>query len=88
MSPLLACTRQISDPSALPTIPGKKKKQNENKFGWFWRSVMAVFWGLQMFWNTVVNGLMFLATALFLNDTDTPLRGPPGVEFTPRRFVW
>lgn len=88
MSLLLACTRQISYPSALPTIPGKKKKQNENKFGWFRRSVMAVFWGLQMFWNTVVNGMMFMATALFLNNTDTPLRGPPGVEFTPRRFVW
>jgi hypothetical protein len=26
MSLLLACTRQISYPSALPTIPGKKKK--------------------------------------------------------------
>jgi hypothetical protein len=48
--------------------------------------VLWQFFGVYRCFGTL--WLMFLATALFLNDTDTPLRGPPGVEFTPRRFVW
>lgn len=88
MSLLLACTRQISDPEALPTIP-VKKRQDKNEFGGiFWRCVMAVWWVLQLFCNTVVDIFFFMATALFLKDTETPLKGPPGVEFSPRRFVW
>ncbi|EEF39064.1 wax ester synthase/diacylglycerol acyltransferase 11 [Ricinus communis] len=90
MSLLLACTRQVSDPEALPTLPTmtkkKKKKQEEN--GKFWRYVMAVWWVIQLFWNTVVDVLMFTVTALFLNDSETPIKGRPGVEFTPRRLIW
>ncbi|MBA0548757.1 hypothetical protein Golob_019835, partial [Gossypium lobatum] len=50
MSLLLACTRQMNDPLALPTV----------------------------FLNTVVDVFMFIATALFLKDTQNPLKGPPG----------
>ncbi|WCJ22415.1 O-acyltransferase (WSD1-like) family protein [Euphorbia peplus] len=28
------------------------------------------------------------ATTVFLKDTETPIKGDEGVEFTPRRFVW
>ncbi|KAJ4728114.1 O-acyltransferase WSD1-like protein [Melia azedarach] len=90
MSLLLACTRQINFPEALPTIPTKKKKREKTdnyKALWFCRFLM-VFWSVfQLFWNTVVDIFMFIVTALFLKDTDNPLKGPPGVEFTPRRIV-
>ncbi|GMH00417.1 hypothetical protein Nepgr_002256 [Nepenthes gracilis] len=92
MSLLLACTRQISIPAALPTIPGadnnyKKKKKNGNYVG-IWRFLAEVWWVLQLVLNTAVDVLMFLATFLFLKDTVTSLKGPPGVEFTPRRIVY
>ncbi|KAF2324884.1 hypothetical protein GH714_021022 [Hevea brasiliensis] len=49
---------------------------------------MEVWWVIQLFWNSVVDVFMFLVTTLLLKDTETPVKGPPGVEFTPRRFVW
>lgn len=79
MSLLLACTRQISNPDALPTIPMNKKKQDRN--GGFW-------WAFQLVWNTIVAVFMFMATAVFLKDSNNPLKGPPGVEHNPRRFVF
>lgn len=90
MSLLLACTRQINHPEALPTIPVMKKRriQHNTKYsGVFWRVVVG-FWSVfQLFWNSMANIIMFMATALFLKDTDNPLKGPPGLEFTPRRIV-
>lgn len=90
MSLLLACTRQINFPDALPTIPTKKKKREKTdnyKALWICRFLMVVWSVFQLFWNTVVDIFMFIVTALFLKDTDNPLKGPPGVEFTPRRIV-
>lgn len=94
MSLLLACTRQISDPQALPTVPVayKKKKttnaMNKSSGWWIWRCLIGFWWSWQLFWNTVVDAFMFMITALFLKDTETPLKGPPGIEFTPRRIVY
>ncbi|KAJ0052383.1 hypothetical protein Pint_00591 [Pistacia integerrima] len=90
MSLLLACTRQISHPEALPTIPVMKKRRiqhNTKYYGVFWRVVVGFWSVVQLFWNSMVNIIMFMATALFLKDTDNPFKGPPGLEFTPRRFV-
>lgn len=42
---------------------------------------------LYVLWNTFVALFMFVLTALFLKDTETPLKGPPGVELKPRRIV-
>ncbi|VVA27389.1 PREDICTED: O-acyltransferase [Prunus dulcis] len=83
MSLLLACTRQISNPEALPTIPVKKKKNDDKRVfnRGFW-------WVLKFFWNTFADVFMFMLTALCLEDTKTPLKGPPGSEFNPRRFVY
>ncbi|MBA0548756.1 hypothetical protein Golob_019835, partial [Gossypium lobatum] len=87
MSLLLACTRQMNDPLALPTVP-IKKQEKKNDHTWFWR-ITSMFWSsFQVFLNTVVDVFMFIATALFLKDTQNPLKGPPGVEFTPRRIVY
>lgn len=89
ISLLLACTRKISDPEALPSVPVKKKKKKEKSSNPLWpsRCLIGLWWIFRLFWHTVVDVFMFIATAIFLKDTETPLKGPPGVEFTPRRIV-
>lgn len=88
ISLLLACTRKISDPEALPTVPvKKKKKQEKSKSWWPWRCFVGFLWVCQLLWHTVVDVVMFLATATFLKDTDTPLKGPDRTESTPRRII-
>ncbi|CAI0561598.1 unnamed protein product [Linum tenue] len=96
---LLACTRQIADPDALPTIPTPRKKKEEGLLAGrgrnggvlgrgFWRAVVAVWTAAVLMWNTAVDVAAFLLTAIWVEDTKTPLKGPHGVEFLPRRFVW
>ncbi|KAE8660510.1 putative CAP [Hibiscus syriacus] len=88
MSLLLACIRQTKDPLALPTIPVKMKQEKKDDDRWFWR-IMFMLWSLfQVFRNTVVDVFMFIATTLFLKDTQNPLKGPPRSEFNPRRIVY
>ncbi|XP_057981261.1 wax ester synthase/diacylglycerol acyltransferase 11-like [Malania oleifera] len=79
MSLLLACTRKISDPEAAPTLP-VKKKLDSNNFRGFWST-------LRLYWNTMVDFLLFLATVLFLKDTKTPLSRSAEIQPTSRRFV-
>ncbi|XP_071701516.1 wax ester synthase/diacylglycerol acyltransferase 11-like [Rutidosis leptorrhynchoides] len=96
MSLLLACTRQIQNPDAVPTVPNSK----DSNSGWFssyslrgegvwWqRCCMSIFMVVLLVWNTVVDVGYFMATVLFLKDTETPLKAPDGSEFNPRRFVY
>ncbi|XP_062091401.1 wax ester synthase/diacylglycerol acyltransferase 11-like [Humulus lupulus] len=96
MSLLLACTRQISDPEALPTLPTTKLKlDNAHKsFGFFTAKylmslILRVWWVLNLFWNTFRDVLKFTGTALLLiKDSKTPIKGPPGSENNPRRIVY
>ncbi|KAK1434653.1 hypothetical protein QVD17_00402 [Tagetes erecta] len=79
MNLLLACTRKVSDPEALPTLPGN------NKLG---VAKVASLWStLGVIWNSFLALLMFVWTALFLEDTRTPMKGSKGVEHRARRFV-
>lgn len=86
---LLANTRKTSDPESLPTFPVKKKKQiSSSSNGWWFQRYFVACWSyFQLVWNTMVDVFMFMATALFLKDTDTPLKGPQQVKNTARRFV-
>nr|XP_043626952.1 wax ester synthase/diacylglycerol acyltransferase 11-like [Erigeron canadensis] len=79
MTLLLACTRQSSDPGALPTLPVSKETGYIKLTNW-WSP-------LEVFWNSLVAVMMFVFTVLFLKDTETPLKGSVGVENRPRRFV-
>ena len=94
MSLLLACTRQTSNPEALPTIPTHKIREKNNEGGnhFLGRLVVVLFglwWVFKLFWNTLVDVCMFMATAcLLLKDTNTPIKGPPGSEKNPRRIVF
>ncbi|KAM3378520.1 wax ester synthase/diacylglycerol acyltransferase 11 [Capsicum galapagoense] len=94
MSLLLASTRQTAHPDKLPTIPGTKNRAinlEHNQYysmrGLLWRYFVLIWFYMRMFWNTIVDVLMFLATTMFLKDTNTPIKGRPGSEFNPRRFV-
>lgn len=90
MSLLLACTRQIGNPDALPTLPVAKKsvRSNGGFITSFSRCFIGVWWLLQLLWNTFVDVFLFMATGFFLRDTQTPIRAPPGRENSPRRIVF
>ncbi|CAN1309300.1 Wax ester synthase/diacylglycerol acyltransferase 11 [Linum perenne] len=89
MSLLLACTRQMSDPEALPTIPTRKPKKEDDGVGRVtWRMMVKVWMMVVLMWNTALDVLAFFLTAMGLTDTETALKGPEGVEHLPRRFVW
>lgn len=92
MSLLLACTRQMADPTAVPTTPATRtnrpKKKEANRKAWWLRLLLALWMVVEMCWNTAVDVAAFIATSIYLKDTVTPLKGGPGVEYTPRRLVF
>ena len=96
ISLLLACTRQTADPEALPTLPAAKRKNKEITKGdgsirnYLQCFSLAFWWYIRLFWNTFVDVMMFMATALLLiKDTKTPIKGLPGSESNmPRRIVF
>ncbi|KAF4384565.1 wax ester synthase/diacylglycerol acyltransferase 5 [Cannabis sativa] len=103
VSLLLACTRPITDPDTVPTLPIPKHKQNHNhdnqdscnnkSSGGFITSSLrwskGVLWLLQLFWNTLVDIFLFLATGFFLRDSQTPIRAPPFQQSSsPRRIIF
>ena len=91
VSLLLACTRKSSDPDAVPSLPIDKKKKNKalqtcGSLGFLGYFVLILLF-LKVLWNTLVDVVMFAATMIFLKDTGTPLKGKPGIEKAPKRFV-
>ncbi|WOH06671.1 hypothetical protein DCAR_0626099 [Daucus carota subsp. sativus] len=76
MSSLLACTRQSSDPKRLPTLPTSTRARSHSSSKT--KGVFCTFWTmLLMVFNTFVDVLLLTATALFLKDSDTPIKGSP-----------
>lgn len=92
MSLLLACTRQTSNPEALPTLPAMNRSADHDPTssgsgGAFWRFFLAIWSTMTLIWNTFVDVVVYVATILFLKDTNTPIKGQKGVEFAINRFV-
>ncbi|POO01190.1 O-acyltransferase [Trema orientale] len=88
MSLLLACTRQTSNPKALPTLPtATARRVDPAAAASSPRFLPAVSSALSLARNTFVDVLLFVATILFLRDTNTPIKGQKGVESTTKRFV-
>ncbi|KAI8017883.1 O-acyltransferase WSD1 [Camellia lanceoleosa] len=79
MALLLACSRKVFDPEALPSIPVMKKSSLIKNSG-FWLV-------LQLVWNTIIGVLLFVATSLFLKDTETPIKASKRVEKNGRRII-
>ncbi|XP_059457512.1 wax ester synthase/diacylglycerol acyltransferase 11-like isoform X2 [Corylus avellana] len=89
VSLLLACTRKTLDPEAVPSTVLVKKRagSSSTNSGGFWWLFIAVWSGLRLIWNSLVDMLVFVATIVFLKDTKTPIKGSPGVELNTKKFV-
>ncbi|KAM3282517.1 hypothetical protein P3S67_026162 [Capsicum chacoense] len=73
MSLLLSCLRKSSDPTSLQTLPYLVK---------FWLFIRLLL-------NTVVDVSLFIATALFLKDSQTPFTVAQGfTKSTRKRFIY
>ncbi|KAL7106921.1 hypothetical protein ACP275_06G022200 [Erythranthe tilingii] len=91
---ILACAKKTSNPESAPVMPSKKPKvkidRDKNNFGLLmtmkklFSSVWIIF---LVFYYTLIDLLVFLATILFFKDTKTPIKGAKGVENSPKRFV-
>ncbi|KAK7845221.1 o-acyltransferase wsd1 [Quercus suber] len=83
---LIASTRKTSDPEALPTVPIKKRAgTNSNTIFWW---ILSIWFVLRLIWNTCVDFMLFLATFLFLKDTQSPIKGAPRCDLTTKRFAY
>ncbi|KAL9225399.1 hypothetical protein vseg_001331 [Gypsophila vaccaria] len=93
ISLVLACTRQTANPNALPTLPTTKKKTAKTtrlscSFGFLITCFLGLMFLVKLLWNTLKDLAAFTATALWLKDTNTPVKGAPGTETAPKRFVY
>ncbi|KAG7627848.1 putative transferase [Arabidopsis thaliana] len=83
MSLVLACTRKTSNPNELPSLPYQNRpssgssslKTSSRCYSRFFWLVMVLWSAALLVLNTVSDALEFIATALFLKDTETPIKG-------------
>ncbi|CAD5325282.1 unnamed protein product [Arabidopsis thaliana] len=83
MSLVLACTRKTSNPNELPSLPYQNRpssgssslKTSSRCYSRFFWLVMVLWSAALLVLNTVCDALEFIATALFLKDTETPIKG-------------
>ncbi|XP_074367898.1 wax ester synthase/diacylglycerol acyltransferase 11-like [Apium graveolens] len=89
MSLFLASSRKASDPESLPSLPkGKRPTSFWNNCCSFWGILFTIWTIILMVFNTLVDVMNFAATALFLKDTDTPLKGTSeNIELSCKRIV-
>ncbi|KAL6620670.1 hypothetical protein ACP70R_035809 [Stipagrostis hirtigluma subsp. patula] len=95
LSLLIACARSAADPARLPALPDPPRRRPGPGYAlprpplsagfvafvaWLWSYVVLV-------WHTLVDVVLFIATAWFLRDARTPFMGSEGVEFRRKRFV-
>ncbi|KFK36802.1 hypothetical protein AALP_AA4G173300 [Arabis alpina] len=86
MSLLLASSRKISDPDALPTTATTIKHVDDSNdkgcglVGRFWLLMIIIF-------TTVIELFKSLLTLCFMRDTKTPLMGIPGDRIRPRKVI-
>ncbi|KAL8097285.1 wax ester synthase/diacylglycerol acyltransferase 11-like isoform X1 [Apium graveolens] len=90
ISLLLASSRKASDLESMPSV--LKTRQLSTNF-WnnrnrFWGLFSATCSMILMVFNTFVDILQFVITALFLKDTDTPIKGvSEHIELSRKRIV-
>ncbi|XP_004231223.2 wax ester synthase/diacylglycerol acyltransferase 11-like [Solanum lycopersicum] len=79
MSFLLSCFRTTSDPTCLPKLPvfsssndKSNSSPNKNRKKNLWQYLVKLWFLIKLLFNTMVDVLLFIATALFLKDSQTP----------------
>ncbi|KAL0916048.1 hypothetical protein M5K25_013530 [Dendrobium thyrsiflorum] len=88
MSLLHACTHRTSDPESLPSLPKTRRRPAfvAASFGrliflrWIWTFLIYA-------WNTIVEVILLISTAIYLKDTKTLIMAKEGVEYRPKRIV-
>ncbi|KAK6804667.1 hypothetical protein RDI58_002451 [Solanum bulbocastanum] len=95
MSLLLSCFRKTSDPTSLPTLAVSKNKSNSNNSknirSLIWQYIVKLWLFIRLLFNTVVDVLLFIATALFLKDSQSPFtvaKGFNNKHSTGQRFIY
>nr|XP_016462016.1 PREDICTED: O-acyltransferase WSD1-like isoform X2 [Nicotiana tabacum] len=101
ISLLLSCFRKTSDPTSLPTLPvsssssSSKGKSNlsisnrKNIWSLIWQYVAKFWLFISLLFNTVADVLLFVATALFLKDSQSPFAVAQGFKSSTRqRFIY
>ncbi|XP_049398360.1 wax ester synthase/diacylglycerol acyltransferase 11-like [Solanum stenotomum] len=93
MSFLLSCFRTTSDPTCLPKLPvfsSSKSKPTKNRKKNLWQYYLVKLWFfIQLLFNTIVDVLLFIATALFLKDSQTPFTTTQGFNASARqRYIY
>ncbi|KAL9250228.1 Wax ester synthase/diacylglycerol acyltransferase 11-like protein [Drosera capensis] len=82
VSLILSMSRKTSNPEELPSIPTSIKKKSKFVDGPF-RYLIAVWLIFKLFLNILYQAVR----ALFVKDTDTPIKGGKGVEHFPKQIV-
>ncbi|KAG7560195.1 O-acyltransferase WSD1 N-terminal [Arabidopsis thaliana x Arabidopsis arenosa] len=83
MALVLACMRKTSNPDELPSLPNQNRSSSrssrlmtgsrgDSRFLWL---VMVIWSAIMLVLNTVCDALEFIATTMFLKDTETPIKG-------------
>lgn len=92
MSLLLSCFRTTSDPTSLPTLPvsssSKDKSNTKNIRSLMWLYLVKLWLFIRLLFNTLVDVLLFIATALFLKDSQSPFTGFNKYSRTHQRFIY
>ncbi|KAH0731372.1 hypothetical protein KY290_002392 [Solanum tuberosum] len=93
MSLLLSCFRKTTDPTSLPTLPvsSKNKSNSKNIRSLIWQYIVKLWLLIRLLFNTVVDVLLFIATALFLKDSQSPFTVAKGFNkkhSTGQRFIY
>ncbi|CAN4108413.1 unnamed protein product [Withania somnifera] len=97
MSLLLSCFRTTSDPNSLPKLPdfsSSKDKSNlslskNRKKNWWHQYLVKLWLLLQILFNTIVDCLLFITTALFLKDSQSPFTSVQGFNASGRqRYIY
>ncbi|XP_059290758.1 wax ester synthase/diacylglycerol acyltransferase 11-like isoform X2 [Lycium ferocissimum] len=98
ISLLLFCFRKSSNPTSLPTLPvsssSSKDKSNlsisNKKSIWYliWQYLEKFWLFIRLLFNTVVDVLLFIATALFLKDSQSPFTVARGFDKSSTRQIF
>ncbi|XP_019228651.1 PREDICTED: O-acyltransferase WSD1-like isoform X2 [Nicotiana attenuata] len=99
ISLLLSCFRKTSDPTSLPTLlvssssssKGKSNLSNNRRSirSLIWQCLVKLWWCIRLLFNTIIDVLLFVATALFLKDSQSPFTVPQGFKLSTRlRFIY
>lgn len=93
MSVLLSSFRKTSDPTSLPTLPvsSSKDKSNSNNTknirSLMWQYLVKFWLFIRLLFNTLVDVLLFIATALCFKDSQSPFT--VAKEYSTRqRFIY